>query len=370
MSVSFEVSKVEPGTLRLDTIPTVEAIHRLASVGRVEFSKSKGVTTIYPPMRGFEANSTVDGGVFEAGVHPFVGAVQLAFDAHLPLSLSPDHVWVVLAQGFANHLRLHAEALRDRFVAHQGKLLLSVRRDDFVRGGRNPWPELFEQFTTEIRQHLGRRCDLVIADFSTTGPLERTVSQLVLLDAMQGYFEYELVTLCGIPRITLTGTPADWRSIRTRAEVFAEYGLDWWVRELRPILDQFIAAAEGEFDTAHWCSMYKRKDESGGPYITGWLSLLFPYLSHRPAHGAPPQLIPNQWLQGWCERMRDKNDFGGGPTTDHFPAALACVPLRWKHFDQIIPMQLLAGFAGVRQDPATLEVTPQLGWAVREQPEP
>lgn len=367
MSVTFEVSTVEPGTLRVETIPVVEAIHRLASVARYELTRGH-MTTIYPPMRGYEASSTVDGGVFEAGVHPFVAAVQLAFDAHLPLSLSPDHVWILLAQGFANHLNLHVEELRGRLVAHEGKLLLSARRDDFVRGGLNPWPELFDQFTAELRQHLGKRCELVVANFSTTGLLERTVSQLVLLDAMQGYFEYELLSLCGIPRVTLTGTPADWRSIRARAEVFAEFGLDWWVRELRPILDGFVAAAEGEVDTAHWCSMYKLDDNSGGPYITGWLSLLFPYLRHRAAHDAPPQLIPHPYLRGWRERMLDKNSFGDAPTTDAFPSALACVPMRWDYLGQIIPMQLLAGFAGVRQDPTTLEVTPQLGWAIREQP--
>ena len=185
---------------------------------------------------------------------------------------------ILLAQGFANHVRLHAEQLRDRFVAHQGKLLLRIIRDDFRRGQPNPWPEVFEQFTASIREHLGKRCDLVVADFSTTGALERTVSQLILLDAMHSYFNYELVTRCGIPRITLAGTPADWRSIRTRAEMFAEFELGWWVDELRPILDGFVAAAEGASDVAHWQLLLKPQAMSGGPYLTGWLPVLFPYL--------------------------------------------------------------------------------------------
>lgn len=361
MSVSFEVSKVEPGTRRLDTIPVLEAIHRLASVAHQERDERGQKRTVYPPMCGYEASSTIDGGVLETRAHPLVAAVQLAFDAHLPLSLSPDHVWLVIAQGFANHMRIHAEALRERFVAHESKLLLWVQRDDFVRGRLNPWPEVFVQFTAQIREHLGKRCDLVVADFSTTGVLERTVSQLVLLDAMRGYFDYELRTRCGIPRITLTGMPADWRSIRDRAEVFAEYGLDWWLGKLLPILDAFVDAAEGRIDTAHWCSMYKRQDRSGGPYITGWLPLLFPYLV-RVRDGAP-QLAPNHFSRD----VPDQRSFGDGPTTDDFPGALASVPMRWIYYDQILEMELLGGFAGVRQDPDTLEVTPQLGWAIREQ---
>lgn len=363
MPVSFEVSKVEPGTLRLDTIPMREAIHRLVSIPDVKRDEQYRKQFIYPPMLGYEGSST--GEVFDAGVHPFVGAVQVAFDAHLPLSLSPDHVWLLLAQGFANHVRLHAEQLRERFVAHRDKVLLTVVRHDFVRGGDNPWSEVFEGFTTQIREHVGKRCDLVVADFSTTGPLERTVSQLVLLDTMQGYFNYLLITRCGIPRITLTGTPADWRSLRTRAEIFVEFDLGWWVDPLRPILDEFVAAAAGRVDVEHWRAMYKLEHMSGGPRISGWLPVLFPYLYEHDWNG-PPRLVRNEYVGGWRERMHARDC---GPTTLGLPTAIACVPMIWDYYRQLIPMQLLAGFAGVRQDPATLEVSPQLGWAVREAPE-
>ena len=43
--------------------------------------------------------------------------------------------------------------------------------------------------------------------FSTTGPVERAVMDLVWLDAMQSFFTYQLRSLCGIPEITLEGTP-------------------------------------------------------------------------------------------------------------------------------------------------------------------
>ena len=46
------------------------------------------------------------------GVHPLLSAVARAFGEHRPLVLSPDVVWLTIAQGVAQHVRLNAESLR------------------------------------------------------------------------------------------------------------------------------------------------------------------------------------------------------------------------------------------------------------------
>lgn len=80
--------------------------------------------------------------------HPLLQAAHLAFARHYPLTISPDAVWICLAQGFAQYLNANAEVLRNHAVRHQGKLTLSVRRDDFVKGSPdNPWSEVFSSFS-------------------------------------------------------------------------------------------------------------------------------------------------------------------------------------------------------------------------------
>jgi hypothetical protein len=96
---------------------------------------------------------------------------------------------------------------------------------------------------------------------------------------MQSYFTYDMETLCGIPAITLEGTPEDWQAVAERAEQFGSLDLEWWFEPLRGILRQFVAAARGIVDRPFWQSVYKYQDESGGPMITGWISALFPYLT-------------------------------------------------------------------------------------------
>ncbi len=303
-------------------------------------------------------------------------AAWLAFTSHHPLVLSPDAVWLCIAQGFAAHVNLHAEQLRGRFVQHEGGKALFVRRDDFVKGSPdNPWPEVFRSFSEQIAGHIGRLRDLVVCDFSTTGPVERAASELVLMDAMQQYFEYTLVTLCGIPEITLTGTVEDWRSVRQRTQMLAEFELAWWTSTLLPVLDEFVAAASGRPDLAFWRHIFKHSSEDGsggGTFVHGWILLLFPYFTDEPAR----PLRINPILA--CARGRSPVQPGGGAADwvylsridpSGVPLGLSRAPLSWQTLDSAHAMDLVGGFVGVAQDPETLALRPAIGWAVRERAE-
>jgi len=131
-------------------------------------------------------------------VNNFVFAVHSAFDTHFPLVLTPDVIWFLISHGFAKHVNKNAEELRSLFVSHQGKKELKVIRDDFVKGkATNPWQEVFPEFTDQIKEYIGDEThDLILADFSTTGPVERAVSEIVLMDAMQSYFSYTCLSSC------------------------------------------------------------------------------------------------------------------------------------------------------------------------------
>src|SRR5207237_8766312 len=136
---------------------------------------------------------------------------------------------------------------------------------------------------------------------------------------IQSYCAYSVCSLCGIRTITLLGTPDDWRSIRLRAATLAEFGLGWWVTELLPILDQFVAASRGQVDRAFWQSFYKLEDESGGPCVTGWINVLFPYLTSaeldEPAERVG-QLVRNRAVETWARGMPDGSPEGLRDGTD------------------------------------------------------
>ncbi len=175
----------------------------------------------------------------------FVASVHLAYGRHYPLILTPDIIWQCVVQGFAIHVNKNAEELRHFFVSHEGKKELEVRVDDFTKGSPdNDWERCLGMFSEEIRKNVGDEMHgLLTPEFSTTGPVERASAQIVMMDAFKEYFSYMFCTRCGIPEVTLEGTVEDWVSLRERTLQLERFGLKWWIKALKPILDEFVNTA-------------------------------------------------------------------------------------------------------------------------------
>jgi hypothetical protein len=292
-------------------------------------------------------------------LHPLIHTLLGGFTAHRPVIMSPDIIWLTICQGFAQHLNHNAEALRRSVVRHDDKMRLVVRRDDFVKGSPcNPWPEVFAAFSNLIREHVGSLHRLVVADFSTTGPVERAASEVVLLDTVQQFFEFGLISLCGIPSITLEGCVDDWRRIKDRTQEFARFDLEWWINPLQPVLEQFVAAAAGAVDTAFWESFFKYDGASGSDQVSGWVLRLFPCVADPDEHQSShrPALRRNAWLSA--------PPGPSGPQDRQLPGGPGRAPFHWNYRGSEYPMEFVGGLIGVAQDPVTLSLRPEIGWAV------
>ncbi|MCC7247032.1 MAG: DUF4419 domain-containing protein [Lysobacter sp.] len=311
--------------------------------------------------------------------HALLSALRTAFYSHLPLRLSPDTIWLTLARGFALHVNLHAEALRHRFVRHEDKEKLVVERPDFFPGADNPWEEVFPEFAGQIASHTGGASSLLDADFSTSGPLERAVSQLMAMETFQAYFEYIMICGCGIPSITLTGTEEDWRNLRRKASRFADYGLETWIAALDPVLAEFERAKRGEVDTDFWRSMFRYRSGSGPAVMTGWANVLFPYMKdlhgkgfRENEHDGEDRLIPNPFLGDWRERFdTSERQHGGrrfegpqGTGIGAFPACATSVPLKVFWGERETDMLLVGGLMGVSQRADDRALSVECGWIV------
>ncbi|NGZ11945.1 MAG: DUF4419 domain-containing protein [Nitrospira sp. LK70] len=295
--------------------------------------------------------------------HSLVQAVYLAFSQHRPLVLTPDAIWITLAQGFAHHLNAHGEALRSRLVAHKGKVTLEALTLELA--STQDWAAVIQQWSTKIQSHIPAELyQLMLCEFSTTTPIIRTASQVVMLDAFQQYFHFVAVCICGIPTITVKGTMQDWVRIRERVDVMAGYYLDWWTDRLKPVCDAFIETVQGHPSETFWKHIYSPKEVYGGELITGWLADLFPYIKD-PVTASPTVRNPILTIP----RKQLTSDRGLSPK--NVPTGLSCAPFTLK-FDSDRPpkqMELIAGFIGVKQEVDTGQLEPEIGWAVLEEDE-
>ena len=292
------------------------------------------------------------------GPDAFFRSIVGAYAQHKSVTLSPDMIWLLISQGFARYVNAHAEALRSQLVDHEGQVSLVVESDVDVLSEKVDWPKLISGFTSQIERYTqGDIGKTITANFSTTGLTERVASQITLMDAMKSYFEYVVVYIaCGIPSITLQGTPDDWRKVMDKTRRLSAYGLEEWTKSLDNVLRQILATAEGRPNPLFWKSMVKqyRPDEMQG--------------------GACDMRKPTE-MDGWLLKLfPDEN----GKTLDkvahtkEMESEMVRTPFKYQMIDPETgmllnewPMELWAGFIGAQEDRETNMVTPKIGWMVR-----
>lgn len=344
---TFAVSTVERSSERLPTTDTRGSLAALLGAGLAIEACSAGTFVVDAAGGGWRW-------------HPFIAAADCAFNKHLPLVLSPDAIWLCIAQGIAAAVRSER--------APPSRAVLEIRRDDFVRGAPdNPWPAIFDDFAAAIAAEHPAISELVRAEFSTTGVSERAAFAVTVMDAMQDFYTYRGTSLCGIPAITLLGTAEDYRALATRVQRLADHGLGWWTPSLGKVCAKLAEAAAGHADVAFFRSFYKRDESSGGPHMNGWINCLFPFVwSDDRARFATRNAHVERWHWPELDALEDELAWEGAKQAA-LPLGLSRAPLTWRC---LVPpaesrYELMAGFVGVSQDPRTLAVRAEIGWAVR-----
>eukprot|EP01064_Diplonema_japonicum_P013425 TRINITY_DN20996_c0_g1_i1.p1 TRINITY_DN20996_c0_g1~~TRINITY_DN20996_c0_g1_i1.p1 ORF type:complete len:452 (+),score=88.61 TRINITY_DN20996_c0_g1_i1:44-1357(+) len=278
-----------------------------------------------------------------------IAASDMCFNHHLPLVLTPDVIWLTVVNGLAMHVNQNSETLRSKFVSHEGKVDLKVVSDHFVKGQHNDWKEVFSKWSEKVRDHIGKDVhENLSPHFTTTTPVTRAASEVVMLDVVQTYFTYIEMSSCGIPQFTIEGSIDDWRNMQRRVQRFLEIdpSLEWWTKPVVNVLREFELAAEGNPSHDFWRSWYKSDELSSGEIVTGNIALLFPYTVGR------GRVTRNVW-----------NEPIASPS--EYPASLSNVPFIWKYHGRDISMRFLAGLFGCTYD-KTDGVKPVVGWAVAE----
>ena len=303
---------------------------------------------------------SAEGQLRKADRNSFLETCLAAYDKHVPLVLAPDDVWLAVLMAVTKHLELHAEDARKALVDFEGKKLLEVFADDFVKGSPdNDWPRVFGQFAGpdgEIEKYLGKKRDMLDPSFSTTTPITKAAMQVQTMAALAPYFDYKVWTRCGLPTVTLLGTVADWTSIYERVIALGEFYPKWAHDPLIQVTARFADAARGIADPSFWQNFVKGNNMSGGYKISGEINAFFPYLQS----GANPALVNPRRSDG----SRTASDLGG------FPGSVSSVPLIWNYYGTEHKMRLVSGCFGTTIDERSTGIPslrPIIGWAIGTQ---
>ncbi len=318
----------------------------------------------------------------------FLLMLQIAFNQHKPISISPDDIWLLICQGFSEHMKLNSEYFKETFGFGE-RQTIQVRRDNFVLGDNNPWEDIFPEFSKKITQTINEdlRSNIVL-EFSTSTKKEINAFEIVFMGSMSSYFDYEFMTLCGIPEIEIRGTIEDYKKIIDALEELKKYNLDWWINNIIPSINKIIQTLKGENNLEFWNSIYKENNESGGPFVTGWIADFFPYLKiniaeengiidqsqqsiskdliTRTIHIKDLSLDDDNYKihKVQIKNPRLMNSNYCKLKLDNFPSGLSVVPFKWKYLDKELEMNFVSGFIGIKEYELSNTLKTDINWIV------
>ncbi|MCR9172750.1 MAG: DUF4419 domain-containing protein [bacterium] len=289
----------------------------------------------------------------------FLKTVQFAFNDHRPLELSPDDIWLVICQSFGDHITANKDSMEYLLLKEDHPKEIVVRNDKLTHEDDKEWSNLMASFDDEIDE-ISKDAfkNLIVQEFSTTTPTISSVYRATRMDVTSHYVGLISKTMCGFPSITLLGTPEDWRKIYHQMDRFSAFGLEHWVEELKPVLEEFVEASEGNPNIDFWKRFYKTITVYDVDVISGWILKFYPYL--RETVRGDDSYYPNPFMEGQKYLLSDIGD-------ESLPKGRKETEFKWICYRDSIfteKLRLYSGFYGILQDETTGAVRPNISWVI------
>ena len=302
--------------------------------------------------------------VYTKGIDNILQGFYSAYENHLPIRLTPDIIWLLIVQGFAQHVNYNAEELRQKFVNFEGKKKLEIiinKYHSYKQMKSEDYEYLFENLTEKIKENVGEELiNTIDFNFSTSNKITKVVGYASIMSALKKYFEFRgFCHMCNYPYIILDGKLEDWENILKKTKELAKYDLEKWVKRLEIPLNEIIETKKGKINKEFWKKIlypdkidekieiaayeYKTIQVDG---INGWLLTFFPYFKNGHFRYDTSLKVKDIW---------------------RLPKRLLKTPLIMKSDDEgETPMTIFSGFLGMKVDKEKDNlVTAEIGWYVK-----
>ena len=279
----------------------------------------------------------------------FINLVAHAYDCHNSIEINPDDIWLTILNGIRLHVKSNRDLLKDRFVSPGTNTAIDIRDDSLSWNTTyEKWhgvlADLFDSLQEKMPVETGEPLNV---KFSTTSPIDYNISRSMVMAFASDYYTFTLTTGCGIPKIKVNGTKLDWSLLKDSFNKLASrLDLEWWSKELNPILDEFINIFDGKINLSHWRNIYKEPEsECGRVPVDGWITKFYPYIGRDKP-----------------ERRMDWN--GAIEHIDDIPKGLTDVDVNWIYYGKKIPLKIHMGFVGIQVDTTRSMLKASRGYAL------
>lgn len=360
-STTFSVAPVQPSnkTHSLRNSITQADINRWTTKNKKLYLETFEIN--YPLVEDFNGEN-------DRIANPFIGTVFKAYSDHYPLEFSVEDLWLVIAQGISIHLNENTEKYRQLFVSHEGKKTLKIALNDLLlpdsarpkQGDVTSLPldrpKAVQRMAELIKEDLKRDLTSIITTpFSNTTAIEQAVFDFTLMDSVKNDYNYTGSFSCGIPQVTLRGSPDDFQQVINRLNQLRVIFTDFhrWLDAVIPHVEKMKASVEGNPDVDWWRKICHYENEgSSNRALSGWIADFIPYVISG---------------SGSYRRVRedttsDQKEFSSVIDLEDLTESVTQTDFIVTDHGQETMMKLIAGFVGIGQNTETGALRPCLGW--------
>eukprot|EP00090_Calanus_glacialis_P013052 TRINITY_DN21665_c0_g1_i1.p1 TRINITY_DN21665_c0_g1~~TRINITY_DN21665_c0_g1_i1.p1 ORF type:complete len:394 (-),score=70.09 TRINITY_DN21665_c0_g1_i1:56-1237(-) len=215
----------------------------------------------------------------------FFSTIYDAYANHWVLKTTPEDWWFTLIRKVALDIDAYADTqvVKDFFVDHDGKKELIVDLGTSVYSAN--YSSFFDQMSSEIARNINDPAyvEAMSSDFpGTSTKTHKIIANIVLMSSVQEYFSYTGSILCGIPKVDMQGSEADWMKLKSKVGNLKKYlspvintirGQYQWWQDIEKIVQKLLETYQGNPDVEWWQKIVTKPGSvgCGGPVTyNGW----------------------------------------------------------------------------------------------------
>lgn len=220
---------------------------------------------------------------YDIGDIGFFDTLVAAYNNHWVLRTSPEDWWMTISQKIATTIDREANHpnVRSFFVNHEGKKRLVVDAGPSIYNTN--YDQFFREMSRQIRANINKPLytNAMESDFSSSTPVHKIVSNIMLMYSFKEYFDYVSNLFCGIPGVIMMGKEIDWENMISKLEevesilepIEDQLQLAKWFKSSKRVLKELLNTFRGNPNQDWWLrimTIKHRGGSGGGTYIDGW----------------------------------------------------------------------------------------------------
>jgi hypothetical protein len=283
-------------------------------------------------------------------IHPLIYSAHVAFAQHKNLEIHPEDIHLLVTHQIGTHINLNSEKYKNLFTKSDEKKKLIVVVPIDVIDNKKEFSKTIYKFCDKMDLDDSVK-EFFESDFSESSDNIKLCSKMSLMETASKFYDYGMLTMCGIPEFHIYGTTEDWIKLKKKIQILDKIDLGLYKKKLENFIDEVLKSFTTD-NNKFWINFYKytEKNDYSGSFdaINGHILKLFWYINKK--------------------RFIKSENFSDTIPAESLLTDFKVIDIDWLCMGNLRKFKLVTGFMGVSVNSKIDSVKPVTSWILYECP--